>query len=167
MTADSSLHLPENYCGRILTGNYGDTLKNKVSALVSSAAAIEQSGSPVSHYLAAWNEKDNIIWYEYVPRMVASLLKCKDCDVATALRNAVMDRRVYKYVDFLESRIAEEILNHQELSGQRQDLRDEVKEKGLVEAVYKIILPENRAAWLKDQAHIESFGQDEVCISFG
>jgi diguanylate cyclase (GGDEF)-like protein len=167
MQTESSFQLPEDYCGRILTGEYSNTLKNKVTDLMTSAAAIEKNGSPVSHYLAAWNENENVIWYEYAPHKVASLLECEESDVAEALRNAVMDRRVYKYADFHESRIAEEILDKQQLSGQRHDLREEGKEKGLVEAVYKIILPGNRAAWLKDQARIESYGQDEVCISFG
>lgn len=167
MEKESSLHPPKDYCGRILTGEYSDNLKQKVTALISSTAAIEQSGSPVSHYLAAWNENENIIWYEYVPRKVATLLECDEKDVATVFRNAVMDRRVYKYVDFHESRIAEEVLSRQELSGQRHDLREKGKEQGLVEAVYKIILPKNRSAWLKDQAQIESFAQDKVCISFG
>jgi diguanylate cyclase (GGDEF)-like protein len=167
MTTDSSPHPSEKYNGRIVTGKYSDTLKKRVTELISSSRAIEQTGSPVSHYLAAWNENDNVIWYEYVPLKVANLLGCQDDNIAAALRNAVLDRRVYKYVDFHESKIAEEVLDRQQLSGQRQDLREQGKEKGLVEAVYKIILPDNRTAWLKDQAKIENYKQDKICISFG
>lgn len=167
MTTDSSPHPSENYSGRILTGKYSDSLKKRVSELISSSRSIEQTGSPVSHYLAAWNENENIIWYEYVPHKVATLLGCQDDNIAAALRNAVLDRRVYKYVDFHESRIAEEVLSRQQLSGQRQDLREQGKEKGRVEAVYKIILPGNRTAWLKDQAKIEDYNQDQICLSFG
>lgn len=167
MKTDSLSHPPEDHCGRILNGPYSDNLKKRVSELISSARSIEQTGSPVSHYLAAWNENEHVIWYEYVPHKVATLLGCQNEDVAFALRNAVLDRRIYKYVDFHESRIAEEVLSRQQLSGQRQDLREEGKEKGLVEAVYKIILPDNRTAWLKDQARIESFSVDKVCLSFG
>jgi diguanylate cyclase (GGDEF)-like protein len=167
MTTDSSPLPPENYNGRILTGNYSDTLKKRVSELISSSRSIEQNDSPVSHYLAAWHENENVIWYEYVPHKVAALLGCQDDDVAVAFRNAVLDRRVYRYVDFHESKIAEEVLNRQQLSGLRQDLREEGKEKGRVEAVYKIILPENRTAWLKDQARVENYSNDKVCLSFG
>lgn len=167
MTTESSPHPPENYNGRILSGTYSENLKKRVSALISSSTAIEQTGSPVSHYLAAWNENENVIWYEYVPNKIATLLGCKDDNIAAALRNAVLDRRVYKYVDFHESRIAEEVLNRQQLSGQRQDLREQGKEKGRVEAVYKILLPDNRTAWLKDQAKIENYEQDQICLSYG
>jgi len=168
MTTNLSPHPPENYNGRILSGTYSGNLKKRVSELISSSRAIELTGSPVSHYLAAWNENENVIWYEYVPHKVATLLGCQDDNnIAAALRNAVLDRRVYKYVDFQESRIAEEVLNRKELSGKRQDLREQGKERGRIEAVYKIILPDNRIAWLKDQAKIESYKQDQICLSFG
>lgn len=146
-------------------GPYSAELKKRVEELVMALHKLETMDSPVIPYLAAWEEDKKIIWYEFVGQRLCHLLGCSRSEVAERLRNSVIDRRVYKYGG-ADAGIEEEILTGAELGGHRLGLREEVKRSGVVEAVYKIAAGEN-VVWLKDQAKIENFVQDNVCLSMG
>ncbi len=82
-----------------------------------------------------------------------------------SFREAVIDRRVYHSRSH-DDQVEEEIITQAELGGQRRDIREEVSRSGVVEAVYKIAVNET-TIWLKDQARIESFTNDNIYLSMG
>jgi diguanylate cyclase (GGDEF)-like protein len=53
------------------------------------------------------------------------------------------------------------------LCGLRRSLREEGKLSGRVEAIYKLDPGKGRIIWLRDQARVEIFGSDSVCLSPG
>ena len=154
------------YCGKILTGHYSPRLKERVAKCISSSRAFDETGNPSICYIAAWHEKDRIIWYEFAGGRLSELLGCESSQVAEVFRKSVVERRVYKY-QAEESGIKKEILHRPELTSFRKELREEVKKTGITEAVYKLALSEGRTFWLKDQAEIERYPEDQSSISLG
>nr|CBX31121.1 hypothetical protein N47_E46330 [uncultured Desulfobacterium sp.] len=154
------------YYGRILVGDYSAELKEKVAGYIMSFKAFEDSGAPVIPYIAAWNENDKIIWYEFAGSEFIKLLKCDLNEIAEVFRNRIIDRRVYKYLDY-NREIKEEIISGDELLVCQIGLREESKRSGIVEAVYKVALNDNNIIWLKDRANIETYSKDNTCISIG
>ena len=158
---------PENYCGRILSGKFSDELKLRVSELCHVFKNMNDIGSPAMLYLSAWKEDEKIIWYEHIDRRFASLLGCDCVQAPECLRNAIIDWRVYRYDNRINPGIHEEILTREELSNVRPGLRKQVEKKGSVEAIYKIARPDGKICWLKDQASVETFSSDGICLSLG
>jgi hypothetical protein len=155
-----------SYYGRILIGDYSRPLKERVENGISVYRDFEESGNPSICYIAAWHEKDRIIWYEFAGRRLGELLGCKSSQVAAVFRQRVVERRVYKY-QAEEPGIKKEIIHQKELTSFRRQLRDEVKKTGVIEAVYKLAFPDGRTFWLKDQAELEMYPQDRSSISLG
>lgn len=167
MTVNNQLNIPDwKYYGRILEGNYSPKIKEKVAGYIMSFKAFEDSGAPVIPYIAAWNEKEKIIWYEFAGAQFVKMLECDYTEIADVFRKRIVDRRVYKYKD-LNMEVKEEIIPGKELLGWQEGLREESKKTGFVEAVYKLALKNNNIKWLKDQANIETFSKDNTCISLG
>lgn len=155
-----------NYCGRILKGEYSDQLKQRVAGYIKCYHANEETGSPAIQYIAAWREEKKEIWYEYAGKRLMALLGCRYDELAEVMRNRIIDRRIYKYPD-IDSGIIKEVKSHEELSGARQELREQGKKTGEIEAVYKISVKNSEAIWLKDQATIEIHEKDRICLSLG
>jgi HD-GYP domain-containing protein (c-di-GMP phosphodiesterase class II) len=158
--------LPPDYCGRILNGTYSEKLKNRVVDCFKRYRAFEETGAPAIPYIAAWQERTNTIWYEYASQRLADLLGCRLTDVADVFRNCILDRRIYRYMD-ADAGISKEVKSREELSGVWEELREEGKKTGAIEAVYKIALKKGCAIWLKDQATIETLDADRICLSLG
>jgi diguanylate cyclase (GGDEF)-like protein len=59
------------------------------------------------------------------------------------------------------------ILQSKEVTERKSELREEVKESGILEAVYKISAADGETYWLKDQAQLEPFDTDHIYISIG
>jgi putative nucleotidyltransferase with HDIG domain len=156
----------EDYCGRILYGDYSDQLKKRVSEYIKRYRAFEETGNPTILYISAWQGQKKNIWYEYVSKQLIELLGCKYTEVAEVFRKCVIDRRIYKYLD-LDVGIRKEVRNQEELSDAWQELREEGKETGTIEAVYKVSMKNDSVNWLKDQATIETYEQDKICLSLG
>ena len=154
------------YFGKILTGHYSQPLKERVAKCISSNRDFEDIGNPSICYIAAWHEKDRIIWYEFAGSRLRELLGCEPSRVAEVFRNSVVERRVYKYQSE-EPGIKKEIIHQRVLTSFRKQLREEVKKTGIIEAVYKLALPDGRTFWLKDQAEIERYPDDQSSISIG
>ena len=70
----SKTKLPGNYYGRILSGEFSDLLKNHIDGLISEFRAFDELGSPAMPYISAWQDKQNIIWYEFVSKRFIGLL---------------------------------------------------------------------------------------------
>ncbi|MBF0227540.1 MAG: response regulator [Desulfobacterales bacterium] len=160
------LTFPINYYGLILKGNYSDTLKNRLNDCIKSFNAFEDTGTPVIPYIAAWNEDEKIIWYEYVNNKLIALLGCSPKEASKAFKDNVIEQRVYKYLD-VDFEITKEIITQEELDSARNRLREEGKKTGNIEAVYKIKTKNGDFTWLKDKAIIEIYAQDRICLSLG
>ncbi len=158
---------PAGACGgRILSGDFSLALKRRVSDCISGFRLFEKTGSPALPYLSAWHEAGETIWYEFFSRRLLDLLGCAPGDVADFMRNSIVDQRVYKYLED-ESRVTQEIIDRRELTQAKEAMREEVKKRGEVEAVYKMALGDGRTLWLKDQAAIETHVRDGICLSPG
>jgi hypothetical protein len=154
------------YYGKILTGPYSQPLKKRVDACITANRNFEAVENPALCYIAAWHEKDRIIWYEFVGRRLSELLDCPPAQLAKVFRDSVVERRVYRY-RMEEPGIKKEVMQQAELTSFRKQLREEVKKTGLIEAVYKLALPDGRILWLKDQAEIEMYPEDRTSLSLG
>lgn len=155
----------KDYCGRILNGAYSDQLKNRVATCIQRFTEFDETGSPAIPYISAWQETQNIIWYEFVSRRLTNLLDCDAAGAAGSIRNSIIERHVYGR-DFHEG-IRQEVIKQNEMQSQRSGLRAEAQESGTVEAVYKVRTADGKTLWLKDQAVIESFETDGITISLG
>jgi len=166
MKHDSHYNKSPEYCGRILTGKYSKELKKRVSECISAFQAFEKIGNLLIPYISAWHEDENIIWYEFAARGFTDLMGCDTTRLAEVFRNSILDRRIYKY-SVAEPGIFKEVLSRNGLEEARKQLRENSKEHGNVEAVYKISLGENRHCWLKDRAKVETYSKDKICLSIG
>ena len=165
-TRMSNQHIPHDYYGRILNGNYSDGLKRRIAECIRHFQAFDELGTPAIPYIAAWQEKHNVIWYEFVSRQLLQLLGCKHSDASECFRNSIVERHIYAKSDTPEDP-HEMILKSNEVVERTSELREEVKKSGILEAVYKISADDCKTYWLKDQAQLESFKKDKVYISIG
>jgi diguanylate cyclase (GGDEF)-like protein len=108
----------------------------------------------------------NVIWYEFVSRQLIQLLGCNHSDASEYFRNSIVERRIYTKMVAPEDP-QEVILQSNEVIERKSELREEVKESGILEAVYKISAADANTYWLKDQARIEPFETDNIYISIG
>jgi len=154
------------YCGRILHGPYSENLKRRVAECILIFRKFDNIGTLAIPYIAAWHEKDKVIWYEFVSRRFARILGTEYSEVAETFRNSILERRIYKSLE-TDWSVKEEVLSNRELEGSRSKLRKEVKDKGIVEAVYKSSTPSGEVYWFKDQATVESFEEDRISLSLG
>ncbi len=164
--ADSNNIIDPEYCGQILSGRYSDPLKRRIAGCIRYYRGFEETGNPAIPYISAWQEEEKNMWYEFAGKRFVKLMDCPLEELAEVFRNSIRERRVYKYLD-VDSGIKTEIMQPQELSGVRKGLREEGKQKGIVEAVYKIALPGGNIFWLKDQATVEAYEMDKTYISIG
>lgn len=166
MTFDIDRMTDRPYFGKILNHNYSAALKHRVAECISNFYLFEKTGNPAIPYIAAWREGEKRIWYEYTSRKLTDLMGCNGRELAETLRNTVIARRIYRYPE-MDSVILEEILLKSELIQCRKALREEGKNSGTVEAVYQISLNSGDVVWLKDQAAVETYPDDGICLSLG
>jgi len=158
--------ITHDYYGRILTGPYSTRLQTRVRKCIAVFRAFDKTDAPVIHYISAWQLNEKVIWYEFVSQRFVRLLQCRPREVAATFREAIIDHRFYKYVDTGDA-IKENVLDRDQLGSSRKRLRNLHRRAGLVDAVYKIRLPNSREIWLKDRSNIETYELDKVCLSLG
>jgi len=152
--------------GAIMDGGFSEALTSRVRECIAALKAFDTVKPSTIPYLSAWRGDDRVIWYEFVGQEFCDLLQCTCEEVADVLRRSIVDRRVYRYVD-VDRKVEEEIITREQLRGFWKGLREEVTQTGTVDAVYKVALGPEKFVWLKDQARIECFPEDNVCISTG
>ena len=155
-----------DYCGKILFGAYSASLKRRVTEYVRRYHAFDQGATPVIPYISAWHADSTTIWYEYAGRNLRRLLACADDDLAAAFRRRIVDRYVYKRPS-LQRPVARETIRRPDLHHLRPRLRRQQEAEGFVNAVYKVAIGDNLFCWLKDQAVVERYPQDRLCLSHG
>lgn len=154
------------YPGKILGGPYSRPLKSRVTNCIDALKRLDRIGNPAITYVSAWHDAKKGMWYEYLSPRFTRLFSCDHEAFADRFRSSILERRVYKKIkDKLQ--VETQIITNGEIHKSRSDLRNEGKAKGLVEAIYKVALPESRSAWLKDQAFVESFDADGILLSIG
>lgn len=158
--------IPNGYYGHILKGNYSQPLKDHIARCIQHFRGFDRLGTPAIPYMAAWHETQHVIWYEFVGRQLIRLLGCDYADASDSFRNSIVERHIYSKTDRPDS-MQEVILKSDELLKRKSELRDEVKKSGILEAVYKIAAADGHTYWLKDQAVIEPFREDNIIISIG
>jgi len=159
-------HLPADYCGRILAGEYSDALKNTLRRHIAACQAFDAIGLPIMPYIAAWKIDTSGIWYEFVSRRFLALFASAPENLGREFNRAILDRRVYKHENVYPD-VRELVLERREIDDQRHHLRRESIRKGATEAVYKVLLPDSSVRWLKDWAAVETFAPDGICLSPG
>ena len=157
---------PLNYCGRILYKQYSENLKKTVSDAVLKFEAFDRLDSPAILYIAAWQDGQANMWYEFAGRGLLRIIGGESAQAACRMRNAVLERRAYKSHDF-EAGIRTETLDIHDMDEARAGLRNEGARQGRVEAVYKLMLDTGGVVWLKDVANIRIFPDDSVNLAFG
>ncbi|MCA1784676.1 MAG: response regulator, partial [Desulfobacteraceae bacterium] len=155
------------YHGKILHENYSSALKTCIAKNITRLIAFEKTLTPAIPYLSAWEQEKNTMWYEFAGKRFIDLMACTASDVAHIFRKSIMERRVYDYQARDSGRINKQTLGQSELTGSRKGLRRKGEEKGVVEAIYKVQLPDGTIVWLKDQAVVTAFKEDKIHISSG
>lgn len=164
---DPQIIVYPNYCGKILSAGYTPRLKQTVSDFIQVFHRFEETGNPAIPYISAWDEKnEKAIWYEFVGKRFLNLLGCGPADAPRTFRESIVDRIIYKTSD-PDADIQKEIFSHHELDDAREKLREDSKKMGTIDAVYKIQLQDSGFTWMKDIATVQSFEEDEICISLG
>lgn len=156
----------DHYCGRILAGDYSPSLKERLARYIALYGAYEETRSPAILYISAWREHEKEVWYEYVSRQFAALMGCRPAETAQAFRNALIERRVYRYAG-PELAVQKEVEARERLHTAWKTVREESRKAGEIEAVYKLTLNSGSVLWLKDQASIEPCGSDGIFLSLG
>jgi|GEM_PF-332144 len=159
-------HTPSGYYGRILNGNYSHGLKSRIAECIRHFQVFDELATPAIPYIAAWQEKLNVIWYEFVSRQLIQLLGCKHADASEFFRNSMVERRIYTKMG-TPADPQQVILQSSEVIERKSELREEAKESGILEAVYKISAADGETYWVKDQARLEPFDTDNIYISIG
>jgi hypothetical protein len=154
------------YDGRILHGRYSQVVQERVAECCEHFRALEKIGHPTISYMSAWKEGGVSIWYEFVSKHLLEILQCDPTEVAGVFRKSVVDLRLYSN-RCLEIGVMKRVIDQRELRAIRQTLREEAKKAGYIEAIYKISLSATQTVWLKDQAVVENYPQDQVCLSIG
>jgi len=160
--------IEKKYIGRIMRGQYSAELIDRIKECVVALNGLEKVHIPIIPYISAWQDDggQQVIWYEFVGQSFCDLLHCSCEEVADVFRRSIIDRRQYRYLD-IEEKVEEEIITRDELPGFWKGLREEVKENGSVDAVYHVLHGDDKSIWLKDQARMETFPKDGICISVG
>lgn len=163
----SVTQVDHEYHGSILLSNgYSASLRHRLAECIKCYLAFENTGSPAMLYIAAWEGNDQKIWYEYASKSFSTFLSCEQHEVADVFRKSVTDRRIYKDLDITVG-VQQQVRTHNEISHAWEELREEGKKARTIEAVYKILIDHGKTAWLKDQASIEVYEKDNICLSLG
>ena len=150
----------------LLSEEYSAPLKHRLATCINCYQAFENTGNTAMLYIAAWEGNDQRIWYEYAGRDFLALFRCNHHEIAGVFRKSVKDRRIYKNLD-VEVGIQKQVKSQDEISSAWEELREEGIKAGTTEAVYKITIGRDSTTWLKDQASIEVYEEDNICLSFG
>jgi len=154
-----------NYDGQILAGPYSQSLKKRLFKAMIHLDALEQFGSPVIPYIAAWRPDDNYIWYEYCGKRFHELLGTATAKLADSFRDQIVSRYLYRYQGNPLA-LVKVTRDKKQLDRLRPGLRRVVMRGGESEAVYKVVV-DGKPLWLKDLAKVEIFVEDNIVLSWG
>jgi C4-dicarboxylate-specific signal transduction histidine kinase len=91
---------------------------------------------------------------------------CDRSEVEETFRKKILDQRTLTY-HAPDAIIEEEIRDREALDEAASELREDLKRRGIGDAIYKVDLGKGRIAWIKDVARIEVHTKDRICLSCG
>ena len=156
--------IPEGYPGRILSGPYSLALREYMQRSLGRLEDFERLGLAPMVYVAAWQEREKVIWYEFVDQRFLRLLDCPGNQAAARFRSLVLDQRTYSSQEG-DLDVHEEIIPSGRLHEEEDHLREHRLRAGRMEAIYKMNLA--GTSWLKDSSVLEIWRADGICLSFG
>ena len=157
---------PDRYAGRILSGPYSSKLKKRLVSSIDHFKALEQVGTPIIPYIAAWlPDGGGHIWYEYAGARLTQLLGFHTTEVAGALRDNILTRCLYR-IQKNPPAIDKIIRDKAQIERLRDAMRRMAERGGRVDAVYKFDV-NGSPLWLKDLARVEVHDQDRIVLSYG
>ncbi|MEX1315307.1 MAG: response regulator [Desulfotignum sp.] len=147
-----------DYPGKIRHGNYSHALKAHVEKHIDRLAAFDRTRIPVIPYICVRQDPENDIWYEFAGKRFCDLMGCSAVELADMFKKCILERRVYDSPDGPGERIDHQPTGYPGLTE---------SDRGVVEAIYKLQLPDGEVVWLKDQAMVTAFTQDCIQVSSG
>ncbi|MCX5869521.1 MAG: ATP-binding protein [Deltaproteobacteria bacterium] len=156
--------IPEGYPGRILRGAYSPALREHLRRGIERLENFERLGLAPMLYVAAWHEREKVIWYEFLGQRLLHLLDCPGDQAAARFRSLVLDQRTYSSQEG-DLDVHEEIISSGRLRAEGDNLREHRLQAGRMEAIYKMNLA--GTSWLKDSSVLEIWQTDGICLSFG
>lgn len=156
--------VPEGYPGRILREAYSLALREHLLRAIGRLEDFERLGLAPMVYVAAWQKREKVIWYEFVDQRLLRLLDCTGDQAAARFRSLVLDQRTYSSQEG-ELDVREEIIPSGRLREDGDNLREHRLQAGRMEAIYKMDLA--GSSWLKDSSLLEIWPMDGICLSFG
>ncbi len=155
------------YHGRILLSDrFSLPLRHRLTECISTYRKFEFIGNGPLLYIAAWEGDEKQMWYEYASNNFVALFGCHPHELAKVFRKNVISRHVYASSEQSQL-LAKNIISRGEIDNSWEKLREEGKKAGTTEAVYEISCSHGENRWLKDQAIIEAYAEDKICLSLG
>ncbi len=164
---DISALFNDSYHGRILLSDrFSLSLRHKLTECISTYRKFECIGNGLLLYIAAWEGDEKQMWYEYASSNFVALFGCRPNELGEVFRNNVISRHAYVSSDQPQL-LAKDIISRGEIDNSWEKLREEGKKAGTIEAVYEISCGNGGNRWFKDQAMIEVYAEDKICLSLG
>jgi len=157
---------PSDYYGIILSGDGSAPLKERLADWIRRYQAFDALGGPVIPYISAWRDDDQAIWYEFVGKGFLDLLGCSARDAARVWRSRILEHRTYTQPES-GWEVEKHVLDSRALQASRPDIRQESRQTGSIEAVYKLRSSSGQLVWVKDLAGIDVFPTDQLNIARG
>lgn len=160
---EKKLKLPKNYEGKLLLEDRSHDLKESLCSYINRLKSINEFLVPAILYIAAWETGKNDIWYEYAGDNFKELFSSDIENLPSIFRSSVTDRKTYIKN---ENNVTIHTQNRSLLLKKKFTIRNETESSGFNEAVYKIE-HKNDTFWLKDQAFVIPFPEDQITVSIG
>ncbi|MGM0418146.1 MAG: two-component system sensor histidine kinase NtrB [Thermodesulfobacteriota bacterium] len=160
---NNNIKIPKYYEGKLLNQEKSYFLKKSLLSYIKKLKSINEFLIPSILYISAWENDKNEIWYEYAGENFKGLFSSEIDELPETFKKSVIDRKVYIKN---ENRVKIHTQNKDLFLSKKFKIRSEVQDSGFNEAVYKIRF-DNKTFWLKDQAFVIYFKDDNVTVSIG
>jgi len=153
------------YTGKILHESCSAAIRQRLVHAIAQFHILDQLGTPMIPYVAAWRDDGLDIWYEFAGGQLRSLLGAVHADLADAFRESLISRCMYRKLGTPPA-IIKVVRDREQLAHFRAALRMAAQQGQAVEAVYRLDV-RGETIWFKDFARVEAFEADGVFLSFG
>ncbi|MEW6594585.1 MAG: HD domain-containing phosphohydrolase [Thermodesulfobacteriota bacterium] len=153
------------YAGKILHEPCSPAIRQRLTHAIAQFHILDQLGTPMIPYVAAWRDDGLDIWYEFAGSTLRTLLGSGSNDLAAAFRESLISRCMYRKFGSPPA-IIKVVRDREQLRQLRSALRAMAQQGQGVEAVYRLEV-HGEPLWFKDFARVELFEEDGLFLSFG
>ncbi|MFZ5762237.1 MAG: HD-GYP domain-containing protein [Thermodesulfobacteriota bacterium] len=153
------------YTGKILHESCSAAIRQRLTHTIAQFHILDQLGTPMIPYVAAWRDDGLDIWYEFAGHKLRSLLGGGRNDLADAFRESLISRCMYRKLGSPPA-IIKVVRDREQLNHLRAALRAMAEKGDVLEAVYRLDV-HGETLWFKDFARVEPFEEDGLFLSFG